>query len=267
MNTGKQILGKITSIDSTKVYIDINDGKEVVQAIVNKDEVKTIGYFNPANNNIPDRKDTYTLSASIGLCIATGVFASEDVSNSKSGFAGQGLNVHVILASRAARYFEFTVKGVFNANEFNTEKFIELINQLGSYKCTSNTGKYKFYSLFLGPTFVAAKNKVTFKGSFMLGYGNLKEPEIKFTTTSTTVKKWIKLDETSCGSLCYDIIAAIYIVTFENLYLNVNADYIFGNFMLGTSTISTSTGTSETYDRGTQNYSVFNISVGLGLKF
>jgi len=135
-----------------------------------------------------------------------------------------------------------------------------------NYSVYSNKGNYSSYGLLIGPTFLISFNNLSVYGHLATGYGNLTEPEITFTTKTSTNYAWVKMDRISAEALLFDVGGGLSYALNKKINLFTRIDYLNGSFNFGNCTVSSYTGLSQEFERGYQKYSVINITIGLSLE-
>jgi hypothetical protein len=268
LKDGNKISCKITNIDSSDVYFDMKRDNKKIQTFINKNVVLGIKYNTPPKEGkLANKKYYNSITFFAGLSQATGDFASDDVNSDKAGLAGNGLSLNFVFSHRFSEEFGFAIKGFFCSNEFKAEKLTEMIKSLINLPVTNNSVNYVSLGLLVGPTILVPVDKLSICGHLLLGRGTLTEPETTFTIISGSNTGWVKMGAVSAGSFMYNLGGGFTYSLNDNWNLLANIDFISGTFKFGTYTMSNSSGVSQDFERGNQNFSVVNITAGLCLKF
>jgi len=267
LKTGKKIICKIINTDSSKVYFTVRDNNNnKLQTFVNQSEVQDIRYYKPTIENGSNQKHYNTVALSVGSSMPVGNFANDDVSSDGSGLAGNGLNINGIFTHYYLPELGIVVKGFYNSNEFKADKLSNMISSMTGYSVSNNSTSYSSYGLLVGITRVHYVDKLSIGGHLLLGFANLTEPRVTFIAVSGTNSGSVKMSEISASSLIYNIGAGLTYTLNDNWDLFADVDYLQGSYKFGSYSITNANGFNQSEARGTQNYGVINITIGLSLK-
>jgi len=269
---GDLVICKIQKENKSTVSFTITKNGREISTFMNKSDVQSIHYDKPAivkkhpyNSLSPQHINK--IEFSVGSSIATGEFAKDDITNEKSGLAGNGLSVNALFSHSFSPSIGLGVKGYYNRNKFKADKLADAIAAMSNLSFSNNRVNYNSYGFLAGPVFYLPIDRLSINGRLFLGYANLTETETTFSFISNSGSGWIKMSEVSAGAFIYNLGTGLTYTLNDNWDLLANADYLSGHFKFGFYTLSSSIGDREKGERGSQNYGVFNISIGLGLKF
>ncbi|MCX6303694.1 MAG: hypothetical protein NT040_01880 [Bacteroidetes bacterium] len=272
LTTGVKIPCKVTKVDSLFVYYDLTGKKNVRHTSVGSNYVQVVHYYDqvpggtsPAGSST--RKHRNCVAFSGGVSLATGIFASDDLSSEEAGFAGDGLNVNLTLSHQFEPFFGITIKALYNSNKFKTEKIEDYYSSIFSSSVTANDVKYQTIGGLAGPVFTIPVDVLSIKGGVLIGYEYLGIPETTYMISNGTQSGWIKVGKRGGGAFIFDVTAGLAFSINANWEFFVNADYLFGNYKIGGYPCSFGDGSVIDFSGYKQKYGVFNIAAGLGLKF
>jgi hypothetical protein len=268
LKTGSKILCTITSQDSSSVYFNVEKNDQIISSYIYKEKIQEIRYYNPNHTKIPTKQ---SLEISIGLSFPIGEYATTDSDNLKSGYAGKGFNINLVYGYKFTKNIGIAVKANYVNNNFNVKSYY---NDISENVISYSKNFYVLYGALAGPAVnLNPLKKITFFGQFLCGIAQLTEPVISCNVNNNSEKFKISVDQKSAVDVVYNVrLGAKYKIN-DNVDITTNMDYMHGAFDFGNCELIYSnvyTGSvfhSEEFNRGTQNYDVLNISIGVNMKF
>jgi hypothetical protein len=272
LTTGVKIPCKVTKVDSLYVYYDLTGKKSVRHTAVGSTYVQVIHYYDQLTGGespggTPKKKHGNCISFSGGVSMAAGIFSNDDVNSDEDGFAGNGFNVNFTLAHQFRPFFGIAVKAFYNTNKFKVENLVDSLESLYNASVTTNKVNYNTIGGVAGPLFTIPVDRLSIRGGFSIGYENIRIPETSYMITNGVQSGYIIVSKRSGDALIFDAMAGLTYSVNTNWELSANVDYLFGNCKVGDYTCKYGDGSVVTFTSYKQKYEVFNISVGLGLKF
>jgi hypothetical protein len=273
LKTGDRIVCRITKLDSSQVYFDINRNNTSIHSSVNKNSVEALRYYlntGPvmiAPGNIFINRRFNLLAITAGGSFAVGEFANKDADNDKAGFGGSGLFLSLTSINNFSKILGFAIKGYYATNTFKAENLAKAQNIINNGTVTYNSVNYKSGGVLAGLAATLPVDNFSFYGEVLGGYGGLWEPEVSFFVVTAQSSGWVSLGKVDAGSFVYNITGGMSVVISNNWELFLDADFLHGNYKFGNMTVSFSNANSTSVDRGTQPYSIICISAGIGFKF
>lgn len=264
VKTGQKIVCRVINSDSVNVYYDIMRKGQSVRAVISKQEVQNVKYCAVIKSVIKTKSNA--VLASVGASIALGAFSSDDVHSDIAGLAGNGINANLIFTHSFTPTIHLALKGFYSRNKFKADRISNMLSSSIGLPVDNNSVSYSSKGILMGPGFLNIMDKLSVSGHVLLGYGNLNQPSTVFSVYSTSGSGWVTMSEISAGSLIYDFgLGLIYNIT-QDWDIVANGDYINGSYKFGPYKVIGASGVTEQFNRGTQKYQVFNISMGLCLK-
>ncbi len=276
---GVNLICKIQNQDNSTIYFTIErNGQKlnnpiILHSSIDKNEVQSIHFYNPQHrttsnkiNSSNEEKDN-SLNLSVGLSAAIGDFGNQDVNSSTSGLAGNGININGVFSHKFTKRIGLSLKGYFNSNSFSTNLLANQMSSTSGYDFTSNNVSYTGHGMMIGPDFITSGKRCSFVSRFLIGFSSLTEPESIFTVNSGGNSGSITMPEITQNAFVYNIGGGLLFTIASNWYFIINVDYIRSQYTFGNIILSSSTGATQSFDRGSQPYEVINASAGFGVRF
>jgi len=276
---GVKLICKIQNQDNATIYFIIErDGKKlnspiILHSSIDKNEVQSIHFYNPqqrttANKiNSPIDQKSNSLNLSIGLSSAIGDYGNQDVNSSTAGLARNGVNINGVFSHNFNKRIGLCLKGYYSSNSFSTSLLANQLSSTSGYSFTSNNVNYTGRGIMIGPDFITSGKRCSFVSHFLIGFSSLTEPEAIFTVNAGGNTGSITMPETTENAFVYSIGGSLLFTIAPNWYFVINVDYMRSRYVFGNIILSSSTGATQSSDRGTQPYEVINTSAGFGVRF
>jgi hypothetical protein len=269
LKDGQKILCKIKGQDSTSYFFEVEKNDKVISSYIYKDKVQEIRYYNPDYTRNLVRKHMLELSG--GLSFPIGDYAKANTDDENSGFAGKGYNINIVYSYALFKKAGFSVKANFTNNFFKAK---ELFNDFStSSSSVFSKNYYTEFGLLAGPNVSLTFKKFTIKGSFLVGYSYLSQPVVSCAYFQSGTYYKISLKDDNAQSVIFNPGLSLKYRLTDEADLLFDVEAITGSYNFGKGSVVTSyAGSDNIYDsyefeRGTQKYSVVNISLGINARF
>jgi len=269
LQDGREIYCHVTSIDSVNIHFSMVKNNHTIETMIKIIDVQQV-YLSeelpvkPVKVSMGKRN---SVDVSVGGSTPRGELANDDVLKEESGLAGNGLSINVNYNYFITPRIGFSVKGIYNSNEYKGDKLGKAFSYLLSYPVINNSAKYTTYAMLFGPTYLLPIDRLLIEGHAGLGFGKLKEPEVNFSATKGQYQWLLKKQSISANTVLYNIGGCLVFKVNDNWDIIGKVEYLEGSFKFAENIIEYGNGESTKVDSRRQDYGVYNISLGLGLKF
>jgi len=274
---GEKIHCTITKTDSTNIYFTIYKDHEDRDTYINRTEVADIKYGNKkapsyivsdkdlVSNKDKMKFDKYRLSFSGGCSFATGDFGDTNINNDAAGLASNGSNFNFYFTEKFNPYFGIGMKLYYNANQLEAKSITDELRMRTGVNWVSNTSYWYSGGVLLGIIGSIPVDKVDFEFSILGGTLSLSSPAARFTALGPNF--WAQLESSTGDAYGYNFGVGLNYHFSDKWSLLANLDYFSAKVVINSMTLTFSDGTSQTDGGGYQNFSVSNLTLGLGYNF
>lgn len=258
----------VTRIDTANVYFDFKNDIGIIKTSLKKDDYQEI----KLHASVAQTKKKFIwypnyFSINLGLGVPSGIFASDDLADEKSGFAQKGLNLSAMYQYNFTRRFGLAVKGYYNSNRLETELLADLLHTRINLPVKINNVIYSSYGYLAGPTFNSKFEKYNFYAYYCFGKAYFIQPTLTYSIISGSTVSWVRFEEIGGKSYAHNFGAGIKFAIDNNIDIITSVEYLTASFDYPKSSVSNLYGQFGVVRAGTLIYKVYNFTIGLGFKF